>query len=118
MKWIKFASVDWTKDGKGLFQSRYDEPQEGEQFQSLNLNQQIYYHRVGTLQSEDVLIYRRPDGPDWVFQLEVTEDGDYLVITVWKGTDDKYRVLYKDLNEPYGITVELIDDLTTVDVCR
>ena len=110
LKWIKFASVDWTKDGKGLFYSRYDEPQEGEQFQSLNLNQQIYYHRVGTLQSEDVLVYRRPDHPDWGFQLEVTEDGDYLVITVWKGTDDKYRVLYKDLNEPYGMPVELIDN--------
>ena len=48
LKWIKFAGVDWTKDGKGLFYSRYDEPQEGEQFQSLNLNQQMYYHRVGT----------------------------------------------------------------------
>ena len=49
-----------------------------------------------------------PDHPDWGFDAEVTEDGRYLVITVWKGTDDKYRVLYKDLLEPYGIPLDLI----------
>ena len=110
LKWIKFSGVSWTKDGKGLFYSRYDEPQEGEQFQSLNLNQKVYYHRVGTPQTEDVLVFCRPDHPEWGFQAEVTEDGDYLVITVWKGTDDKYRVFYKDLNEPYGMPIELIDN--------
>ncbi len=110
LKWIKFSSVDWTKDGRGLFYCRYAEPQEGEQFQSLNLNQKIYYHRVGTPQDDDVLVYCRPDHPDWGFQVEVTEDGQYLVITVWKGTDDKYRVFYKDLTEPYGMPLELIDN--------
>jgi prolyl oligopeptidase len=110
LKWVKFSGVSWTKDGEGLFYSRYDEPGKDERFQSLNLNQKIFYHRVGTPQSEDVLVYCRPDHPDWGFQTDVTEDGDYLIITVWKGTDDKYRILYKDLNEPYGMPVELIDN--------
>jgi prolyl oligopeptidase len=110
LKWVKFADVSWTKDSRGLFYCRYDEPEEGDEFQSLNLNQKIYYHRVGDSQAEDVLVYCRPDHPDWGFQPEVTEDGRYLVITVWKGTDDKYRVLYKDLSEPYGMPVELIDN--------
>ncbi len=73
-------------------------PGKDDQFQSLNLNQKIYYHRVGTPQSDDVLVYKRPDHPEWGFQTSVTEDGRYLIITVWKGTDDKYRVLYKDLD--------------------
>jgi len=110
LKWVKFSGVSWTKDGKGLFYSRYDKPAEDEKFQSVNLDQKVFYHRVGTSQSEDVLVYQRPDHPDWGFQAEVTEDGDYLIITVWKGTDDKYRIYYKDLNEPYGMPIALIDN--------
>jgi len=110
LEWIKFSGVSWTRDGKGLFYSRYDEPKEGKQFQTLNLNQKVYYHRVGTPQAEDVLVFRRPDHPDWGFEVEVTEDGGYLVITVWKGTDDKYRIFYKDLSESHGMPIELIDN--------
>lgn len=109
LKWLKFSSTTWTKDGKGFFYSRYDAPAEGAEFQSLNLNQKVYYHRVGTPQADDVLVYRRPDNPDWGFETEVTEDGRYLVITIWKGTDDKFRIVYKDLAEPYGMPVDLIE---------
>ncbi len=109
LKWLKFGGVSWTPDGKGLFYSRYDEPEEGAEFQSLNLNQKIYYHRLGTPQSQDVLVFKRPDQPEWGFSPEVTEDGRYLIITVWKGTDDKYRVFYRDLSEPYAMPIELID---------
>lgn len=110
LKWLKFSSVSWTADGDGFFYSRYDEPAADAKFQDLNLNQKIFYHRVGTPQSEDVLVYHRPDQPKWGFGHTVTEDGRYLVIYVWKGTDDKYRILYKDLTEPYGMPVELIDN--------
>jgi prolyl oligopeptidase len=110
LKWLKFSSISWTLDGEGFFYSHYDEPDPGAKFQDLNLNQQISYHRVGTPQSADVLVYRRPDEPTWGFGHVVTEDGRYLVINVWKGTDDKYRILYKDLDEPYGMPIELIDN--------
>ena len=110
LKWVKFSGVSWTKDSKGFFYGRYDAPTEGDQFQELNRNQKVYYHRVGTGQSDDVLVYKRPDQPDWGFDTTVTEDGRYLVLTVWKGTDDKYRVLYKDLSEPYGMPIDLIDN--------
>jgi prolyl oligopeptidase len=110
LKWVKFSGMSWTQDGKGLFYSRYDEPEEGAAFQSLNLNQKVYFHRVGTPQSEDKLIYQRPDHPDWGFDATVTEDGKYLVITVWKGTDDKYRILYQDLSHPKSEPVDLIDN--------
>jgi prolyl oligopeptidase len=110
LKWVKFSGVSWTRDGSGLFYSRYDEPRDDAKFQTLNLNQKIFFHRVGTPQAQDVLVYCRPDQPEWGFQTTVTEDGDYLVITVWKGTDDKYRILYKDLREPYGMPIELVDN--------
>jgi prolyl oligopeptidase len=69
----------------------------------------VYYHRIGTLQDQDVLVYQRPDQPDWGFNASVTEDGRYLIFTVWKGTDDSYRILYRDLNEPYALPIDLID---------
>ncbi len=109
LRWIKFSRISWTRDSRGFFYSRYSEPQEGEEFQSLNLNHKLYYHRLGTAQADDVLVYKRPDQPKWSFFGEVTEDGRYLIITVGKGTDRKYRVLVKDLDEPYGMPVELID---------
>ncbi|MCA8989997.1 MAG: S9 family peptidase, partial [Planctomycetaceae bacterium] len=109
LEWLKFTSAEWTPDSKGFFYGRFSEPKEGEEFQSLNLNHKLYYHRVGTPQSADVLVYERPDEPEWGFGPAVTDDGRYLVITVWKGTADKYRVFVKDLTEPYGIPVALVD---------
>ena len=109
LHWIKFNTPDWTPDGDGFFYGRFPEPEEGAGFQSLNLNHQVYYHRVGRDQADDVLVFHRPDEPEWGFHCSVTEDGRYLIITVSKGTDDKYRVFYKDLDEPYGMPVALID---------
>ncbi len=110
LQWLKFSGVSWTKDSRGFFYSRYPAPKKGDAFQSLNKNQMVYYHRVGTSQTQDVLVYQRPDFPDWGFDASVTEDGRYLIFTVWKGTDDNYRVLYRDLNEPYALPVDLIDN--------
>ncbi len=110
LEWAKFSGAAWTHDSKGFFYSRYPEPQSGEEFQSANLNQKVYYHRVGIAQSDDVLAYERPDHPDWGYSPQVSSDGRWLVLTIWKGTDDKYRVVYRDLWEPYSAPVELIGD--------
>ncbi len=109
IEWVKFSGISWTPDNRGFFYSRYDKPVEGQEFQQLNKNQKVYYHRVGSSQDQDVLVYKRPDEPDWGFGAEVSEDGKWLVITVWKGTDNKYQVVYKDLSEPYSMPVALID---------
>jgi len=109
VKWTKFSGASWTRDGKGFFYSRYDDPKPGEKFQSLNLNQKVFYHRLGTPQSEDVLVYRQPDHPDWGFSTEVSEDGRYLIITTWKGTDHRYRVAYKDLEDRFAAPIDLIE---------
>lgn len=110
LKWVKFSGAEWTPDSRGFFYARYPQPAADAAFQSLNTNMKVYYHRVGTPQSSDVLVYERPDHPDWGFQLSVSEDGHYLIITVWVGTDDRYRIVVKDLSEPYGLPYELIDN--------
>ncbi|KAB2660793.1 MAG: S9 family peptidase [Verrucomicrobia bacterium] len=97
LKWVKFSSASWSRDGKGFFYSRYTEPDESTKLQSVNFFQKLYYHRVGTVQSEDILVYERPDQKEWKFDGEVTEDGRWLVITCTQGTDVKNRVLLADL---------------------
>ncbi len=111
LKWIKFSGASWTADGKGFFYSRFPEPPPGAAFQGLNLNMKLYYHRLGTPQSEDVLVYHRPDQPRWGVNATVTEDGRYLIISLNDGTTSrKVRIVYKDLQEPYGLPIELIDN--------
>jgi prolyl oligopeptidase len=108
LKWIKFSGASWTKDNQGFFYSRYDEPNQATQFEDANYFQKLFYHRLGTPQSEDTLIYHRPDQKEWGFSGSVTEDGRYLIISVWRGTDPKNLVFYKDLNNPDAEVVELI----------
>jgi prolyl oligopeptidase len=110
LKWVKYSGAAWTPDGKGFFYGRFDEPKAGEKYQRITLNQKVYYHRVGTSQGDDVLVYRRPDHPDWGFQTQVTEDGRYLVLAIWKGTNRQYRITYRDLGEPLALPVDLIED--------
>lgn len=100
LKWLKFTSVAWTPDGKGFYYSRYPRPEEGEAFQSLNMNMKVYYHRLGSAQSADELVHEDLEHPEWGYAAEVTEDGHYLVITVWMGTDDRYQILCRDLTDP------------------
>jgi prolyl oligopeptidase len=113
LHWVKFSGITWTPDGEGFFYGRYNEPEEGAAFQSLNFNQKLFYHRVGTDQSKDLLVYERPDRPEWRFSSDITADGRYLIITVAKGTDDRYRIIYKDLTDPYAFPLDLIDNFDT-----
>jgi prolyl oligopeptidase len=110
IKWIKYGRVTWTKDGKGFFYGRYPEPRPGEQFRGLTFNMSIYYHPLGVPQNEDILVYKRPDHPDWGFSTEVTEDGRYLILTVHKGTDARFRVTYRDLSRPLEMPIDLVED--------
>ena len=105
--WSKFSGASWTADGKGFFYSRYDEPK-GAALQEQNYFQKLYYHRIGTPQSQDELTYERKDEKEWGFDGSVTDDGSYLIISVWKGTEPKNQVFYKDLRAPGGKVIELI----------
>jgi prolyl oligopeptidase len=100
LKWVKFSGASWTHDHNGFFYSRYDPPKPGEELQSANYYQKLYYHKLGTPQSDDLLVYQRPDQKEWGFGGSVTEDGRYLIIHVWQGTEPKNRVFYKDLKDP------------------
>ena len=109
IKWVKFSGISWSKDESGFYYSSFPKPDEGEAFQSLNLNHTLYFHRLGSEQDDDVVVYEREDEPEWMFGGEVTEDGRYLVIEVSKGTDHKNRLLYRDLSKPDSPITEIVD---------
>ncbi len=110
IRWTKFSSIAWSPDGSGFYYSRFDEPQPGAEFQSLNLNQKVYFHKLGTEQAADVLVHADPEHPEWGFTAAVTDDGRFLVLTTWKGTDDRYRIIYRDFTIPGGELQVLIDN--------
>ncbi len=97
IEWVKFSSVSWTGDGQGFFYSRYDQPSSDSQFTGTNYFQKLYYHRIGTPQSSDPLIYQRNDEKEWGFGGTVTDDDQYLIINVWRGTEKKNQVFYAKL---------------------
>jgi prolyl oligopeptidase len=103
LQWVKFSGASWTRDGAGFFYSRYDEPKQGEKLKSVNYYQKLFFHKLGTPQSHDLLVYERPDQKEWGFNGYVTEDGRYLIISIRQGTDVKNRVYYKELSLPTSI---------------
>jgi prolyl oligopeptidase len=108
IRWVKFSGPSWTKDGKGFFYSRFDEPTENEKLTKANYFHKLYYHRLGTPQPQDVLVYHRPDHKDWSFGGGVTDDGKYLVIHASEGSSPRNRILYKDLAKADSPVVELL----------
>jgi len=111
IRWVKFSNLDWAKDGSGFFYSRFPEPPQGQQFQSLNENQTIYFHRLGTPQSEDRLVYATPDRPRLGNNGEVSDDGNWLIVYSAEGTDARYEITLIDLTQPNAPPRRLIAGL-------
>ncbi len=119
---IKFSSVAWAKDGSGFYYGRFDRNEGGVgspsgsgteaegKLEEVNRFQKLYFHRLGESQAQDALIYHRPDQPDWGFSPEVSEDGRTLILSVWKGTDPKNLIFWKDLADPAAPVRELVPD--------
>lgn len=100
LKWIKFSSISWAKDGSGFYYSGFPEPEKGQAFQSLNLGQKVYFHRLGTDQKADRLVFEDKANPEWGYGAEVSDDGKVLLITIFKGTDSRHRLKYLALDDP------------------
>ncbi len=110
LEWIKFIPAAWTGGNNGFYYCRYDKPAEGATYEQMNQFPKIYYHKLRDPQSADILIHERPDNGDLGFEPFVSDDGRFLVIGVWQGSSEKYRIHYIDLaDDPYNV-VRLLDD--------
>ena len=109
VSWVKFSGASWDQASEGFFYSRYDAP-EGDALKTANYYHKLYYHRLGTSQDEDRLVYQRPDQKEWGFNGEVTEDGRYLVIYAWHGTAEENGVFTLDLADATAEVKPLLAD--------
>ncbi|MBS0477900.1 MAG: S9 family peptidase, partial [Proteobacteria bacterium] len=100
VEWVKFSGLAWAKDGSGFYYSRFPAPPAGQKFQSTNEDQAVYFHKLGTPQSADPLIYATPESPRRGHGTQVTDDGKWLVITTTEGTDNRYEITVIDLTAP------------------
>ncbi len=105
VRWSKASGASWLKDGSGFFYSRYEAPKSGDALTGINQNHLLCFHRLGTPQAEDTLVYSRPDQPEWYLGGSVTDDGRWLVISAGKGTNPESSLFLKDLSRP-GAPVE------------
>jgi prolyl oligopeptidase len=100
VKWVRFSAISWTRDSKGFFYSRYPEPPQGKMLQAELVGHALYYHRLGTPQSQDVLVYARPDLPRHFIAAWTTEDGRYLQVRIAPGAGPFNRLYVADLRDP------------------
>lgn len=103
-------SADWLEDESGFFYNRFPIPEGGADFQSLNHFSKVYFHKLGTDQSEDILVFENANEPEWGFSAQLTDDNRYLLIYTRKGTDANSRIDYIDLSKPGFASTNLIDN--------
>ena len=96
IEWSKFGRVAWKKDGSGFYYSRFPEST-GPKYLAISLNQKVYFHKLGTPQAADQLIFETPDHPKRGHFAQVTDDGRWLLIITSEGTDDRYEVRIADI---------------------
>ncbi|TVU41967.1 hypothetical protein EJB05_15531, partial [Eragrostis curvula] len=127
LSWVKFSAMSWTHDGKGFFYGRFPAPREGGELDAdtetnINVNHQLYYHVMGTDQSEDILCWKDPEHPSYTFGASVTEDGKYIIMGIYEGCGSVNKLYYCKISSlPRGIEgfrdtqemlpfVKLVDD--------
>ena len=111
IEWTRWANIVWNAESTGFFYTRYPEPEQGQKFLSLAINPMIYFHRLETPQSEDQLVYRRPDQPDWGFSLQRSDDNRFLMLSISHGTDNQNQVFLRSVTAPLdGEWTALIED--------
>lgn len=107
IEWCKFTNAAWLPDNSGFYYARYPAPGEMPEAPP-STHHRVYFHKMGTPQTADQLVYARPDAPELGFNPRVTDDGRYLILHVWDGTDPRNRLYYRDLHGD-GDFVRLID---------
>lgn len=110
LEWVRGLG-SWMKDGSGFFYTRYPEPPAGQKYQALTLNSKVYFHKLGTPQSADRLVYETPDLPKRGHYASVTDDGRYLLIYTSEGTDNRNELTLVDLKSSDWAPRKLITGL-------
>ena len=108
IQWSKFCEAAWRKDGSGFYYSAIEPAAAGTEYLAANLSPRIFFHRIGTQERDDELVFGAPE-PGWIPYAEVSDDGRYLVISIERGsTENQVHVL--DLEDPQAGLRALVPD--------
>ena len=107
--WVKFSSPAWSADSSSFYYARYQEPT-GNTLTAANTGHQLWNHRVGTPQSADMKIFERPSEKNWIIAPTVSEDGRYLILTIFQGSAAKNLIFYQDLRSKDSKIRELVPE--------
>lgn len=111
IEWAKFTGITWAKDTSGFYYAGYDKPEGEDELKAVNRFQKLWFHRLGTPQTDDVLVFERKDQPEWGFGASISDDGRLLVITGTQGTDERNRLWVKDLSQPDAPVQAVFEEL-------
>ena len=106
--WAKFSTASWENDDSGFYYQKYDEPKD-ELLKEVNTAPKLMFHKLGTPQSEDQIIYENINKPRWGWGINVLKDTEVKFLTISNGTDERNR-LYVQLKKG-GEFIPLIDEL-------
>lgn len=106
--WAKFSGASWQ--GDGFYYSAYDAPQKGREFSNVNSIQKIYYHKIGTPQSQDVLFYQNPANPMRFYSVYVNQEETMMFLTE-SGAGSGNNVYVRDLRQPNSQFIQMTSNL-------
>jgi prolyl oligopeptidase len=110
LRWSKYGSAAWRHDGSGFYYGTLDEPTAGAELQQENRFPKVMFHRLGTEQAQDELVFHSPEEPEWLSYATVSEDGRFVVISTERGTFPESRLHILDLEQPEEGVLPLVDD--------
>ncbi|MGH9105984.1 MAG: prolyl oligopeptidase family serine peptidase [Acidimicrobiales bacterium] len=116
VEWSKYGSASWLHDGSGFYYSATERPRPGDEYTAQAAPVRIFFHRLGTPQAEDGLVFEAPGDPEWIPEARVSEDGRYLVVTITVGTAPESRIVVADLDRADGGFTPLVDDFSSMNV--
>lgn len=105
------GGVSWLKDNSGFYYSSYAPVEAGQELKTNTFFQKVYFHKLGTPQTDDYVVYERPDNKEYFSGAQVTEDGNWLIINVGKGTSPKNMVYFKNLTMEKAPITPLVDQM-------
>ena len=109
IQWTKFGGAAWLHDGSGFYYGGYDAPPDGDALKAANFGMKLFFHKLGTTQKDDAVVFARPDNKEIFLSSHVTDDGRYLLIVQAQGTSPNNELAALDLSQPNATVQRVID---------